>query len=97
MASPERSAQMLQEIPAMSEAEVEKVKSQMNLSVEKVVTTVEMNLKDKVRVTNGPFVNFEGTVEAVDNEKRRISVNLSILGRVMPIDLDFSQVERVNA
>jgi transcriptional antiterminator NusG len=81
----------------MSEAEVEKVKSQMNLSVEKVVTTVEMNLKDKVRVTNGPFVNFEGTVEAVDNEKRRISVNLSILGRVMPIDLDFSQVERVNA
>jgi transcriptional antiterminator NusG len=87
----------LQEIPAMSEAEVEKVKSQMNLSVEKVVTTVEMNLKDKVRVTNGPFVNFEGTVEAVDNEKRRISVNLSILGRVMPIDLDFSQVERVNA
>lgn len=96
-ASPERSLKMLQEIPAMSEAEVAKVKSQMNLSVEKVSTQIEIQLKDKVRVKNGPFANFEGTVEAVDRDKRRISVNLSILGRVMPIDLDFSQVERVNA
>ncbi len=95
--SAKRSLEMLQEIPAMSEAEVEKVKSQMNLHPEEAVTQVDINLKDKVRVKDGPFANFEGTVESVDKDKQRLSVTLSMFNRVMPVDLYFWQVERVNA
>jgi transcriptional antiterminator NusG len=69
----------------------------MNINVEKADVSDSLDLKCIVRVLEGPFVNFTGSVESIDREKRRVSVNVSILGRVVPVDLDFSQVERVNA
>ena len=90
-------AEMLASIPAMKDEDVEDIKRKMNINVEKADVSDSLDLKCTVRVLEGPFVNFTGSVESIDREKRRVSVNVSILGRVVPVDLDFSQVERVNA
>ena len=56
-----------------------------------------LELKETVRVLDGPFMNFSGSVESIDREKGRLCVLVSILGRVVPVELEFSQVEKVNA
>ncbi|MBR4986164.1 MAG: transcription termination/antitermination protein NusG [Proteobacteria bacterium] len=83
------------EPPAMSEAEVERILGSMSKSVEKKEAGVNIELHDEVRVLDGPFQNFNGTVESLDKEKSRLCVSVSILGRVVPVELDFSQVEKV--
>ncbi|MBQ9394773.1 MAG: transcription termination/antitermination protein NusG [Proteobacteria bacterium] len=85
------------EPPSMSDAEVERIIGKMNKTVEKTDLAASLELKDTVRVLDGPFVNFSGTVESLDRDKSRLCVLVSILGRVVPVELDFSQVEKVNA
>ena len=52
---------------------------------------------DEVRVTDGPFSNFTGTVEEVKPEKQKVRVKVSIFGRATPVELDFTQVEKKKA
>ena len=85
------------EPPAMSEAEVERIIGKMKTCVEKQDLVSNLELKDTVRVLDGAFANFSGTVESLDRDKGRLCVLVSILGRVVPVELDFSQVEKVNA
>jgi len=87
----------IKDTPCMTEAEVERIKGKMNNSVEKAEQNVSLELKDTVRVLDGPFANFSGMVESLDREKSRVNVSVSILGRVVPVELDFSQVEKVDA
>jgi len=49
---------------------------------------------DSVRVIDGPFSNFSGTVEEVKAEKQKVRVLVSIFGRATPVELDFGQVEK---
>lgn len=85
------------EPPSMSEAEVERIIGKMKNCVEKPQLAANIELKDTVRVLDGPFGNFSGTVESLDRDKGKLCVLVSILGRVVPVELEFSQVEKVNA
>ena len=64
----------------------------------KSITTIEHSFQigDPVKVIDGPFTNFNGTVKEVNNEKQKLKVEVGILGRKTPVELDFSQVELEN-
>lgn len=64
----------------------------------KSIATIETSFEtgDPVRVVDGPFTNFNGTVKEVNNEKQKLKVEVGILGRKTPVELDFSQVELEN-
>jgi len=62
--------------------------------VEKPKPKVLFEAGESVRVTEGPFTDFNGTVEEVNYEKSKIRVSVLIFGRATPVELDFGQVEK---
>ena len=76
------------------EKEVEEIMSQMKEGATKAKPKVSFSVGDNVRVIDGPFVNFIGTIEEVKPEKRKLKVLVSIFGRATPVELDFIQVEK---
>jgi transcriptional antiterminator NusG len=74
--------------------EVAEVIVQMKEGGAKAKPKVSLTVGDNVRVIDGPFVNFVGTVEEVKPDKRKVKVLVSIFGRSTPVELDFIQVER---
>jgi transcriptional antiterminator NusG len=78
----------------ISEKEVEGILSQMKEGVSKAKPKVSFSVGDNVRVIDGPFANFIGTIEEVKPEKRKLKVLVSIFGRATPVELDFIQVEK---
>jgi transcriptional antiterminator NusG len=81
--------------PTISEAEVGRLTQQMSEGVTKVAPKVAFEDGDSVRVIDGPFANFSGTIEEVKAEKQKVRVLVSIFGRSTPVELDFMQVEKV--
>jgi transcriptional antiterminator NusG len=69
--------------------------SQMEDGFKKPRTTVNFSEGESVKVIEGPFANFVGTIEAV-SDKGKVKVNVSIFGRPTPVELDFTQVEKVS-
>ena len=78
----------------ISEEEVQKIVSQMQEGTEKPRHKVEFMVGELVRVKEGPFTDFNGSVEDVNYEKSRVRVSVMIFGRSTPVELEFSQIEK---
>jgi transcriptional antiterminator NusG len=78
----------------ISEREVQAIMQQMQEGVEKPRPKVTFEVGELVRVTDGPFTDFNGSVEDVNYEKSKMRVSVTIFGRPTPVELDFSQVEK---
>ena len=78
----------------ISEAEVMKIVTQMQEGTEKPRHKVEFVVGEFVRVKDGPFTDFNGSVEDVNYEKSKVRVAVTIFGRATPVELEFSQIEK---
>ena len=79
----------------ISQAEVAKIVNQMQEGIEKPRPKVEWVVGELVRVKEGPFTDFNGAIEEVNYDKSKVRVSVTIFGRATPVELDFSQVEKI--
>ena len=78
----------------ISEEEIRKIVDQMQEGTEKPRHKIEFMVGEMVRVKEGPFADFNGSVEEVNYEKNRLRVSVTIFGRATPVELEFAQVEK---
>ena len=80
---------------AISEQEAQRILNRVHDTQSPQVSTVCFEIGEHVLVSDGPFTSFNGVVEEVDYERSRLKVAVSIFGRATPVDLEFSQVEKI--
>ncbi|MBN2723636.1 MAG: transcription termination/antitermination protein NusG [Deltaproteobacteria bacterium] len=83
-----------QEPVPLPEHEIDAVRAQIHEGTTKPKPKISFAEGERVRVTDGPFSNFQGIVEEVKPEKQKLRVLVSIFGRATPVELDFTQVEK---
>ena len=66
-----------------------------NMGFETTIINVDYEVNDSVKVVNGPLSGFIGTVQEINKEKNKVKVMVSMFGRETPVELEFSQVEKI--
>ena len=80
---------------SLKSEEVNRILGEVETKTGQEVVAARFNLKDLVKINDGPFIDFEGTVIEINDDKQKVKVMVSIFGRSTPVELDYLQVEHV--
>jgi transcriptional antiterminator NusG len=80
---------------ALSEQEVSSILFRSDVSKDKPTMKVKFDKGEQVRINEGPFANFTGAVDEINEDKQTLKVMVSIFGRSTPVEIEFSKVDKV--